>query len=249
MKPTADSSHPTSGSFPEDPPVGMELTAMLEAVRYTKWIAESFEGCFEGRVAEVGAGIGTFSRTLLASGVSGIDALEPDPLLFHHLAALARQEPRITAHQGTAREVLPRLGHAPDTVFYVNVLEHIREDRRELDFVFSILPSGGRLCVFVPALPCLFSEFDRSLGHWRRYRKSTLQSLAHAAGFRIDRLHYFDMPGALAWWLIFRCLGRISHQEGSVGFYDRTVVPVTRAVERTVRPPFGKNLVLVAVKP
>jgi hypothetical protein len=36
---------------------------------------------------------------------------------------------------------------------------------------------------------------------------------------------------------------------GSLKVYDRFVVPVTRVVESIVRPPIGKNLILIGEKP
>ena len=61
-----------------------------------------------------------------------------------------------------------------DSILYINVLEHIEDDRAELLSAYRALPVGGFLLLFVPALPQLYSKFDRSVGHFRRYYKKEL---------------------------------------------------------------------------
>src|SRR5215475_3171635 len=68
----------------------------------------------------------------------------------------------------------------PDTAVYINVLEHIEDDETELKTIFNALAPGGRILIFVPALPFLMSSMDRGLGHFRRY---TLAALATAGLF------------------------------------------------------------------
>ena len=61
-----------------------------------------------------------------------------------------------------------------DSVVLVNVLEHIDDDVGALADLRELLEPGGRLCVFVPAFDGLYSDFDRRIGHRRRYRRSQL---------------------------------------------------------------------------
>jgi hypothetical protein len=131
---------------------------------------------------------------------------------------------------------------------YVNVLEHIENDLDELRFVFRTLKVGGVLCIFVPALSWLYGNLDKEVGHFRRYHKHQLKGLVQQAGFEIEKIKYFDMPGIVPWYILFVLLKR-SISGNNVSLYDKLAVPLIRKVESIVSPPVGKNLLLVCKKP
>ena len=58
-----------------------------------------------------------------------------------------------------------------DTILYMDVIEHIENDIKELDQAISKLNKNGKLVIIVPAFSILFSDFDKSVGHFRRYTK------------------------------------------------------------------------------
>ena len=134
-----------------------------------------------------------------------------------------------------------------DSMIYVNVLEHVENDREELEICYKTLSSKGSLLIFVPALPCLYSAFDQKLGHFRRYKKDKLNEIVTNAGFKIVTSRYFDMPGALAWYLNFKLLN-LSISPEKVLLYDRFIVPVIKRLEALIPPPVGKNILLIAKK-
>ena len=65
-------------------------------------------------------------------------------------------------------------------MLYIDVLEHIEHDLDELARAASHLAPGGHLVVLAPAHQALFSDFDRAIGHYRRYNRAGLQKLAPA---------------------------------------------------------------------
>ena len=130
---------------------------------------------------------------------------------------------------------------------YLNVLEHIEDDASELAKVREALNSNGHLLIFVPALPWLFSDLDRQVGHFRRYMKNNLVELAQQSGFFVVKARYFDFTGILPWY-INSVLLKKSISSSSVLMYDRLVIPVMRILEGFVPLPIGKNLLLVARK-
>jgi SAM-dependent methyltransferase len=225
---------------------GKELEAMSSAVNYHRWIIDEFAPWLSGDVAEVGAGIGTMSQLILARPVRRLLAFEPSSNMFPRLEASLQGEPRAEAVNDFFG---PRqAGAGFDAILYINVLEHVDDDRAELAHAWQALKPGGRLLVFVPALQWLYSDFDRQVGHLRRYRRGMLAQAAREAGFDVERARYFDLTGVLPWYVHFVLLGR-SMGGGSVTLYDRVAVPVTRFVERLVPPPIGKNILLVARRP
>jgi SAM-dependent methyltransferase len=222
---------------------GKELEAMSSADHYRRWIVETFDPYLGRNVAEVGAGIGSITRILLERPLLRLVSFEPSTNMYPMLAEAVKGEPR-----ATARNTLfgpEQAGEAFDSVAYINVLEHVEHERAELDAAFAALRPGGHLLVFVPALAWLYSNFDRDVGHFRRYSREGLERVVLHAGFEVVESRYFDLAGVLPWYLYFTLLGR-GMGRGSVSLYDRVVVPPMRRVERLVRPPIGKNVVLVA---
>lgn len=228
---------------------GRDLEAMSFARNYHRWILDSYRPFLGRRLVEVGAGAGDFSTLLAEGGPEWLVALEPSgnmfPLLQKRLSGLDVG----TAVQGYLSSAIEAFPAAPDTLLYVNVLEHVADDGAELAVAFRTLAPGGHLCLFVPALRFLYSGFDRALGHFRRYRKGELEGLVHDAGFQCAVSRYFDLAGILPWWLTFCLLRRKDLGGKSVQLYDRAVVPILRRFEERWTPPAGKNLLLVAKKP
>lgn len=220
---------------------GKDLEAMGFARNYHRWIRDLFRPHLGRRIGEVGAGAGDFTALLLETGPEALIAWEPSANLHASLVERFGDDPRVTVL--TERFSPP--DEPLDTLCYVNVLEHIEDDRLELERARRGLRPDGRLCLFVPALGWLYGEQDRRVGHYRRYGRRALRARLCDAGFRLLEDRWFDCAGILPWWFAYRVLGR-SVTPGAVGAYDRWIVPVIRRVESLVRPPLGKNLLMVA---
>ncbi|MCA1616275.1 MAG: class I SAM-dependent methyltransferase [Acidobacteria bacterium] len=225
---------------------GRDLEAMSFAVNYHRWILDEFRAFIGRTVVEVGAGTGNFTSLLLTTRPSLHFALEPAANVFARLAEKFAGVPNVRALRGTLADLSGEVAGGADTVLYVNVLEHIEDDRRELERARATLRPGGHLCVFVPALPWLYGTADAAFGHHRRYTRGGLERLVASAGFRVVRLRHFDLAGILPWFVLFRVLKRPSITAGQAKWYDRLVVPALRRLESAVAPPTGKNLLLVA---
>ena len=232
--------------------VGKDLEAMSFADSYHRWILDLMRPYVGRNMVEVGAGTGSFSELLLTLEPDSLAMVEPSDM-FNELQENISSRPnlpRVAFHHDVFSNVADEIASAgpPDSIVYINVLEHIENDLDELRIVHRTLKPGGHLIVFVPALPLLFSKFDRSLGHFRRYRKSELRSRLEEAGFRMKDLRWFDMLGILPWLVKYRIAGSTSMEPGAVHLYDRLAVPVIKRAESLIAPPVGKNLFAVVEK-
>lgn len=229
--------------------LGHDLEAMSVADRYNREIVRAFSPYLGKRVIEVGAGIGNVSVLLLEQQLENLQVIEPDGGMYARVYERLRGEERAIVHPGLLSSVMARgrIGGA-DSVVSVNVLEHVEDDLTELALMHSVLRPGGHLCLWVPALPALYSRFDRSLGHYRRYRRVELQAKLKDAGFHTLRIEYKDIVGMVAWFLCCRMLG-LGLTTGKMRIYDRVVLPLTTSIERRLRLPIGKNLFVVACRP
>lgn len=232
--------------------VGKDLEAMDFAVNYHRWILALMKPFLGKHLVEVGAGTGAFSELLLETAPETLSLVEPSAmfetlqtnLAKHNSTTKIRYFPNIFADVAVQIET----EQSPDSIIYINVLEHIEDDRLELEIIHRTQREKGRVFIFVPALPVLFSEFDKQIGHFRRYRKTELAEKFHAAGFRILLSRYFDAAGIFPWLVKYRLLKSLTMESGAVHFYDKFVVPVAKPVESFLPLPLGKNLLFVAEK-
>jgi SAM-dependent methyltransferase len=139
--------------------------------------------------------------------------------------------------------------YRPDSVVCVNVLEHIEGDAAALRAMVEIVVPGGVIVLLVPAFDALYGPIDRNLGHYRRYRRSSLAGLASAAGLEIRKLHYVNALGLFGWWVNARVLKRETQSDGQIAVFDRWMVPFFSVIERAVPPPFGQSLLAVLRRP
>jgi SAM-dependent methyltransferase len=233
--------------------MGRELESMAFARKYHGWILDTFRPFLGKHIVEVGAGSGSFSRLLLETGPERLDAIEPSinlfPLLTDRLDRIDEQQVGY-AHRGTLDDTVESIRRAgsPDSIIYVNVLEHIEDDARELRTMHSLLQPGGHALIFAPAHPWLMGSMDHQLGHYRRYTKAGLIQKCEQAGFNVRLSSYFDMLGIVPWWIQYCVLQSETMEPSAVRFYDRYVVPVSQFLQRAIHPPLGRNLILVAEK-
>ena len=233
--------------------VGKDLEAMSFALNYHRWILASFAPYLGTRVVEVGAGTGSFSELLLEQRPQSLSLVEPSSSMFAQLSENVQQRfgsVDCQLYNETFDQVAAqiRVRQQPDSIVYVNVLEHTADDENEMRVIGETLGPGGRVFIFVPALSWLYGSFDREINHYRRYSRADLERKCRAAGFRILESRYFDLLGVLPWWLKYRVLQSSKMEPGAVRFYDRRVVPLARRLEALVSPPLGKNILLVAEK-
>ncbi|MDQ3748778.1 MAG: class I SAM-dependent methyltransferase [Acidobacteriota bacterium] len=232
--------------------VGKDLEAMDFAVNYHRWILALMKPFLGKHLVEVGAGTGAFSELLLETAPKTLSLVEPSAMFETLQTNLAKRDSatKIRYFPNIFAEVAAQIEteQSPDSIIYINVLEHIEDDRLELEIIHRTLREKGRVFVFVPALPALFSEFDKQIGHFRRYRKTELAEKFHAAGFRILLSRYFDAAGIFPWLVKYRLLKSLTMESGAVHFYDKFVVPVAKPVESFLPLPLGKNLLFVAEK-
>jgi 2-polyprenyl-3-methyl-5-hydroxy-6-metoxy-1,4-benzoquinol methylase len=213
--------------------------------RYNRWIFDLIRPDIRGKILEIGAGTGKFSAQLRSLG-SSLTAVEPSVRLGKHLRERVVQIPDVTIVEGVLSDVTER---EFDAAVMLNVLEHIEDDGAVLTEVLERLAPGGTLSIWVPAFEFLYSDFDKKVGHFRRYRKPQLVQVVTAAGFTVRSARYVNLPGFFAWWLTMRATKSDLDGGRLTDIYDRIVVPVTSRVEKIIHPPFGLSVLLVAERP
>jgi ubiquinone/menaquinone biosynthesis C-methylase UbiE len=126
-----------------------------------------------------------------------------------------------------------------------NVLEHIEDDVAALASMRRLVRVGGYVTIIVPAFEIGMSDFDRKIGHFRRYRTSMVAERMRAAGLEPVSVRYINFVGLVMWVLLVRCLHQPPRNSAALRLYDRLVVPAVARLESKVSFPFGQSVFAV----
>ena len=222
------------------------LRRIAELRRYPAFLWSLIRPYVGRRILEVGAGTGLLTRYLATR--ERLVVTDDDPA---HVALLRRQ---YASHPNTDVRLLDvgrlstdGLAHDFDTVVCANVLEHVADDAAALRAMRAMLVPGGRVVLIVPALPALYGSIDQAIGHRRRYTRHDVAQKLAAAGLTVEDIRYFNVLGAIGWWLNARLLHRRAVPGVQARLGDR-LVPLLN-LERHFRLAFGMSLLAVARAP
>lgn len=222
--------------------IGQELTIFAHAANWKKYYTSIIRPYFGKHVVEVGAGIGA-TTAVMCNGIQGKwICLEPDPVLRLEIDRLISggKLPACCQTQSGFVSDIP-LNDQSDTFIYIDVLEHIEDDRAELEAAAARLSPGGRLIVLSPAFNFLYSPFDKSIGHHRRYDKKMLHSLTPSY-CSVEKMIYLDSVG-MATSLVNRLfLSQSMPTIDQIKFWDRRIIPISKLVDRFTGYSFGRSL-------
>jgi hypothetical protein len=121
-------------------------------------------------------------------------------------------------------------------------LEHIDNDREELNQAASHLRPGGHLIVLSPAHQRLFSPFDAAIGHFRRYNRPMLRSISPPS-LHLEQLIYLDSAGLVLSIANLLFLRQSMPTKAQLRIWDGWVVPVSRVLDRCLLKSVGKSIV------
>jgi hypothetical protein len=224
---------------------GLELDMFAEASNWRRYWASQIIPYISGRVLEVGAGLGINTPVLSCEKVEQWLMLEPDGNMAAQLEAAVDEgalDKRCKVINGTLQSLASGLQF--DTIIYIDVLEHIEDDRSEFNLASEFLVDGGHIIVLAPAHEWLFSEFDQAVGHYRRYNAKTLvnaapETLVPLVSKYLDCIGIFCSIGN-------RMLLRSSiPQLSQIRFWDHILVRISRVLDPIFFYKLGKTLIVV----
>jgi len=221
----------------------VNLDDMRHAKRYNAYLAKKLNHAASQcdqleSVLDFGAGNGRFIAQLKHPAAI-VHAIETDK---QHHPTLARLNASVSEKLETVAD------NSVDFAWSFNVLEHIKDDSGALKLLVDKLKPGGRLLVFVPAFPCLYSNMDRLVGHERRYCQQELLQKIALAGASVESSQYVDSLGFLAA-LAYRFLqGSGELNPRSIQFYDSFIFPLSLGLDKLAARVAGKNLLIHAKK-
>lgn len=222
--------------------VGSELELFSAVHNWKTYWSNRIAPFVRGDTLEVGAGIGANTPHLDRSGNGRWVCLEPDANLIAQLHSKLEGANAGRRYEVVCGTLASIEADQFDTIIYIDVLEHIENDREELASAARLLRSGGRIIVLSPAHQRLFTPFDAAIGHFRRYNRRMLREIS-PAGTRLEQLWYLDSAGLLLSSANLLLLRQSLPTKAQLAFWDRCVIPVSRALDPCLCGRVGKSIV------
>lgn len=229
-----------------------DLTPELDRFQF-----DLFRSYLGPRILEIGAGGRRLTELVLQNvPCSEFVCIEPSVHFYDIIASRYASRRDTTVLKCTTSDIQHTYPQYFDSVFSVHVMEHIQDDRAFLAECLNLTCPGGVVIALVPALPWLYSNLDRNIGHYRRYATKMIQRLIAGLNATVEMLQCNNLLGvfASACFVKFR---KLDYQTSSrsrteffrlYGLYSRFVVPVVARMERLASPPTDLNLTLILRK-
>jgi len=233
--------------------VGLATLEHLSDVdRLNDWMFESIQPYINGKVLEIGSGIGNISSRVIRNGIPLCVSDYSD----HYCRLLEKKfagQPlmkgvfQLDLADADFESVYPTLIGRFDTVFALNVVEHIRNDGLAIANARRLLKPGGLLIILVPAFQVLYNGFDKELEHFRRYTRRSVKNLLRTQGLEVVTSWYFNLAGILGWFVSGALLGKKVLPAGQLTLFNRWV-PLFRLADRLTFNSAGLSVIIVGKK-
>ena len=222
---------------------GKELEIFDTAKVFQKYIYFLIKKYFKNQIFEVGAGIGSFTRNYNTS-YKEIYLSDLDKNNYLVLKKKFSKKKNIKIKNQKINQIKKKF----NTIIYLNVLEHIKKDKKEINLAMSKLNSGGHLIILVPAHQKLYSKFDKAIGHCKRYNINFFKNNKFKNA-KVVKLIYLDMVGYFLYFcnkIFFK--EEIYPSKVKVFLWDKFFSPITIVLDFITNYKYGKNVLCVYKK-
>src|SRR5690606_15413683 len=144
-----------------------------------------------------------------------------------------------------------------DTITALDVLEHVEHDGPAVEGFHRVLNPDGIALVTVPASMALWSDWDVSLHHFRRYSRQSLKKIFPESQWEILYVNYTNIPAYPIAWLLRKVRKQKPAGDTENRMEDRIPAPWLNGLLRRIFVtmafwkipfPIGLSLILVARK-
>ena len=222
---------------------GWELKYFDRSKNFRNYQLSLFKKYLRGEIAEVGPGNGGNLSGYL-NFPKKIDLYEPSKNLFSKLKENFKKNKKINFFNKTLNKSKKKY----DAILYLDVLEHIKNDRIEIIKAIKLLKKDGYLIINVPAFSFLYSEFDKDVGHFRRYSKSDFKKVLVGLDFKKVNFVYYDCVGFLLSLLSKILISNYKKNfEKKINFWN-SIIWISKIFDLITFRFFGKSLLVIIKK-
>lgn len=231
--------------------IGNELDLFSHAKNWKEYWFSKIQPYLGNSILEVGAGIGTNAVKILSQirKIDSLTCIEPDfnlanQIIPNILSAGLKSE-NVLVSSKFLSDCEPSIKY--DSILYIDVIEHIEDDRSEIELAIQFLKPRGTLIIVVPAHNFLFSPFDKSIGHFRRYNKKMLNGIL-PKNLEVVKLNYLDSMGMIASLANKMLLKQNYPTINQILLWDKKIVPLSKHIDRLTNYRIGKSLLFIGRK-
>ncbi len=197
----------------------------------------------KGDILEIGAGCGSFTRNYIKTDFKNITLTELDKKNIQDLNQKFKNFKNVKVLNTT----INKIENEYDTILYLHVLEHIKDDQDEIREATKRLKKGGHLLIMVPAHQKIYSNLDRAVGHYRRYEREFFKE--ELIKLKRVRLFSLDIIGYLLYFLnkiFFK--KEIFPSNLKIFIWDKICTPLTAIIDRLTNYNYGKCIIAIYKK-
>lgn len=220
---------------------GWELKYFDKALNFRRYQFSLIKEYICGQVAEVGPGNG-INLKFYKSLAKKIYLFEPSQMFIKKLKKNKNKKIKII------NTVFTKSKNKYNTIIYLDVLEHIKNDSKEIMNAYNSLKKNGYLIINVPAFQHLYSKFDEDLLHFKRYSKKDFKKILYMLKIYNYKMLYFDCFG-----YFFSLLSKIFIKDYKINFVSKILIwnklmPLSIFFDRLFFNFFGKSLIVFIKK-
>jgi len=242
----------TTTGYSHDPVGANTLEVIARADKFNRWMYETIRPFLKGEILEIGSGIGNISKFAIADK-HNITLSDYSPEYkqtlkknFGHLSNV-RDVLSIDLQHPDFFSVYRELQERFDTVFLLNVIEHLQDDTAAVEYCRFLLKPGGHLIVLAPAYQSLYCKFDKELGHFRRYTLKKLGQVIGSQAFELIHKQYFNTIGIFGWFIFGKIMNRKMIGSGEMSVFN-SLQPVFKVVDNLTFHKAGLSAIVIGKK-
>lgn len=232
---------------------GLEtLEVVADADKFNAWMYHTILPFSKGNILEIGSGIGNISNYFLQNNfdISLSDLrdnycqiLKDNYGSYPNLKQVVKMDIIDPNFDENHKSLLGTF----DTVYALNIVEHVKDDQLAIENCKKLLTKGGHLIILVPAYQALYNSFDTELEHYRRYTQKSLDQLFDINDITIIHRQYYNFVGIFGWWFSGNLLKKKTIPGGQMKLYN-TLVPIIKLMDKIVLHKAGLSVITVGRK-
>lgn len=224
--------------------IGNELELFSYATNWKAYFNSQINEYVNGDVLEVGSGLGETTKVLFSNSVASWSCIEPD----EKMAQISRtnewfimRNNKISIKTVSTSDLINDQSRY-DCILYIDVLEHIQNDTEEFQRAITLLRPAGKIIILSPAHNFLYSQFDKALGHYRRYNKKMFHKIT-TKEVTLEKVFYLDSIGFFLSLANKIFLKQKNPTKNQILFWDKIIIPLSIFFDKILLNLFGKTVI------
>jgi SAM-dependent methyltransferase len=243
----------SKSNFGSIDPVGTQtLQVLTKAGRFNEWMYHTILPFLQAEILEIGSGLGNISKYAIRDKLTiTLSDINPEYQQFLKEKFLHSPNVRnvlsIDLQQQDFFNSYKDLKERYDTIFLLNVIEHLKNDAAAIENCHFMLKKGGNLVILAPAYPSLYCRFDKELGHYKRYIRKSLIAAFPKPLFSISHSQYFNFVGIAGWFLFGKVLRKKRIGSDEMSIYEK-LVPFFKIIDKLTLKRAGLSVIVTGRK-